>query len=356
VSAAGDPADMAVRASTLSRLTALTACAGPGPWERSDFLGAGWSRQQVDRAVSGGVLVRLRHGLYGVSSDVVSLDVVGDATEPPHGVAVVDPREARAILRRLSSRAVLSHETAAGLQGLWIPWPQRSGLHVTIPGQAERRDGALIVHASRLPEEFVTTVDGMRVTSAARTAIDLARGRRLPEALVAVDGALRRRVLDSGVGVDRAIRRRKHDARVEADARAELEAAAAVVWSWPGSRVVTQAIELCDLASESPFESWSRGWFALSSIPAARINEPVAGASGRMYFGDFVWPHARLIGEADGFAKYGLSAADQRSRLLEQRRRQDDLEAAGWRIVRWTTGESGAVVTARVRRALATQG
>jgi len=64
--------------------------------------------------------------LYGVSSDVVSLDVVGDATEPPHGVAVVDHREARAILRRLSPRAVLSHETAAARGSTGLAGPQHS--------------------------------------------------------------------------------------------------------------------------------------------------------------------------------------------------------------------------------------
>ncbi len=79
---------------------------------------------------------------------------------------------------------------------------------------------------------------------------------------------------------------------------------------------------------------------------------PVFGGSGRTYYGDFVWRRHRLIGEADGVGKYGDTAAAIRQALRAERARQADLEAGGWRVVRWVTGDPGRSVVARVGRAL----
>lgn len=79
---------------------------------------------------------------------------------------------------------------------------------------------------------------------------------------------------------------------------------------------------------------------------------PVFGGSGRTYYGDFVWRRHRLIGEADGVGKYGDTAAAIRQALRAERARQADLEAGGWRVARWVTGDPGRSVVARVGRAL----
>lgn len=274
--------------------------------------------------------------------DVPSADLVGRP----------DPARLRAHLDRLDPRASLSHESAATVYPLWVPWPGRSGVQVTIPGQAERRDEGLTVHGSRLPDQFVLNVHGMRVTSPARTAMDLGRGRSLPAAMVAVDGAARFLLGASDRDVAEAIRRRQLPQSTYDDASRLLEEAFAAVWSWPGTRVLRLALDLMDCASESSLESESRGYFVLAELPTPLIGWPVRGASGKLYFVDFLWKDAGVIGEADGFQKYGVSAEEQRRAYREQRRRQDDLEAAGWRFVRWATGEPGQVITARVGRAL----
>lgn len=135
----------------------------------------------------------------------------------------------------------------------------------------------------------------------------------------------------------------------------ELDAAFAVTWSWPGTRVVRTALDLADPASESPFESWSRGWILGSSLPLPEVNAEVVGASGRRYFGDFVWRSRRLIGEADGLGKYGSTPHEIRAAMKAERRRQADLEAAGWMFVRWMTGDSGPSFLWRLGRALDTR-
>jgi hypothetical protein len=169
--------------------------------------------------------------------------------------------------------------------------------------------------------------------------------------LVAVDGALRARVAALVPNATWALREGQVPEHVLVAARDELDEAFGVVWSWPGSRVVRQAIDLAEPASESPFESWSRGWMVAVGLPQPSVNVEIRGASGRRYYGDFVWPTRRVIGEADGVGKYG-SGQDMRSSLGAERRRQDDLEAAGWRVVRWVSGEPGRVVVARLARAL----
>jgi hypothetical protein len=227
-------------------------------------------------------------------------------------------------------------------------------VHATIPGQPDRRAVGLRVHASRLPEDFVTVDDGVRVTTIARTAIDLARGRSLPDALVAVDGAWRRLVHDQRPRAKEELRQRTVPVGVLAGVREELEEAFAVTWSWPGTRVVRAALDLADPVSESPFESWSRGWIIRAGLPTFEVNGAVVGASGRMYFGDFVWRASRLIGEADGVGKYGETALEIRAAMRAERDRQADLEAAGWTFVRWMSGTSGRSIVTRLCRELQT--
>jgi hypothetical protein len=211
----------------------------------------------------------------------------------------------RAAVRSLSSSAVLSDDSAAYLHGLWTPTPPTSVVHVTVPGQADRNDAGVRVHASRLPESCVTEVRGLRVTTVARTAVDLARGEDLPRALVAVDGAFRRLVRERVPGADAQLRERAVPLRVLEAVREQLYDAFTVVWSWPGSRVVRSAIELAEPASESPLESWSRGWIVRAGLPWPEVNGAVFGHSGHRYFGDFVWLRAASSVRRTGWRSTG---------------------------------------------------
>jgi hypothetical protein len=225
-------------------------------------------------------------------------------------------------------------------------------VELTVAGQPDRTDHGMRIHGSRLPDDCVTEVEGMRVTTIPRTGVDLARGGSLPEALVALDSAgLALALEDSAVspGSFRSVElRRELLDRV----RPQLEAAYDGVRTWPGTVVVRDALSLLDLGSESPFESRSRAWIIRAGLPAPVTGFPVRGASGRCFFADMAWPERRVLGEADGTGKYGRDEATIRTRLRAERERQRDLEDAGWTVVRWDSRETAKRVTARLARAL----
>jgi hypothetical protein len=321
-------------------LTVLGKAMGPGPWAVGDLHRLGLTRGQVRHALDTGLLVRLRRGLVGPR-----------AAHAPDGAP--DRALLLTALRAGGDSAALSHSSAAMPQRLWLPrGVDTSSVHVTVPGVPERHDGGVRVHGTRLRADLVHDVDGMRMTTPARTAVDLARGRRLPHALVSLDSAARLLALRHGL-TDRDLRDPRLRASAHAPVVATLIDAYRSLWGLPGTVVVREALPLVSLGSESPLESESRGWMLLEGLPAPVVCYHVQGRSGRWYVADFAWPDARVLGEADGAAKYGATGAAVARALREERARQHDLEAAGWAFVRWDARELPHSAMDRLRHALA---
>lgn len=334
----------------------LAGTLGPEVFHRSDAAAAGVSWSRLRTAVERGTVLRLSHDIYQVSH--------ADGDQPPGldpiGVPTLDLL--RALLDRLDPTAAVSHSTAASTMGLWIPWRWVDGLwHVIVPGEPERQDGRLRVHSRALGTGDVVMIDGVRITSPAVTAVLLARGRSLGDALVSLDSGLRALVAEraglwtpGGQGLDEPAPLRPHVRNREAVSLAteQLRKSYSGVFGWPGTRVVREALELVDPRSESPFESWSRSLMIGAGLPPAHIGYPVTGASGAEYWSDFAWPSQRLLGEADGWGKYGDDGPTMRSRVRAERLRQQDLEAAGWRVVRWDPRERWRSWIARLRAPL----
>lgn len=78
-----------------------------------------------------------------------------------------------AALRAIGDDAALSHITAAVHHGHW-PFDEPDLIHITVPRQVRSRDGIRVHTVSELAKESVTIWKGLRVTTPARTAIDLA--------------------------------------------------------------------------------------------------------------------------------------------------------------------------------------
>jgi hypothetical protein len=225
-------------------------------------------------------------------------------------------------------------------------------VHLTRPGAVRRTDHGMRVHDAALLAAEVAVVDGIAVTATARTGVDLARGRSLPQALLVLDGAARR-IAEQELGVPlRLLRDPGRREVVRQHVVALLDAALRPRAGWPGTLVVRRAIPLVDPASESPLESSSRGAMIEAGIPAPNLAYAVQGASGTWYVADFAWPEHGVLGEADGTAKYGATEEAVRRALRAERRRQRDLEDAGWVVVRWDSTESQTTYLTRLRRAL----
>lgn len=85
-------------------------------------------------------------------------------------------------------------------------------------------------------------------------------------------------------------------------------------------------------------ESLSRVTLWRLGLPAPELQIEIA-VRGHGYRCDFGWPEFRGVGEFDGKTKYadllrrGETAADV---VMREKRREANLRAAGWRVVRWT--------------------
>jgi hypothetical protein len=76
---------------------------------------------------------------------------------------------------------------------------------------------------------------------------------------------------------------------------------------------------------------------------------------GRIFRSDFCWPEEKVIGESDGWLKYsGDDAAAAAETVRAEKRREDALRRAGWRVARWDY--AGALGVDLLRHALVSAG
>jgi hypothetical protein len=326
---------MGSHAVTDSRLHELAEALGMGPWRLAEVEAMGWTRRQIRWAVDSGRLVRPSRGL------LAPVGVEGEALLVQRCLAA---------LAVAPSGSAVSHWTASELHGLWLPHGVDDLVHLTCPGIQDRDDHGVRFHGSALDARWVDDRHGIPAVVPERAAIDSARGRSFDQALVVLDSAARALVI-AEAGDDRVLRDPSRRAPYADRAREHLALAFGPVAGWPGTRVVARALPYVDPCSESPFESSSRGHILRSKIPLPEIAVPLRGASGKRYYADFLWRQHRLIGEADGWSKYQKGVAT-REALRAERERQRDLEAAGWRFVRWDPADAPRVVIARIAAAL----
>jgi very-short-patch-repair endonuclease len=115
----------------------------------------GFSTSAISRMVASGRLVRLYRGVYAVGHD--RLLVRG------HWLAAV---------LACGEEAVLSHREGATLSDL--RYCDRTRIDVTVPGRARHGQKGIQIHRVRhLHTDEMTEIDGIRVTTVARTLLDL---------------------------------------------------------------------------------------------------------------------------------------------------------------------------------------
>ena len=303
--------------------THLAQVFGSAPFSLDEAVGSGLTRDQVHRAVRVGTVRRLHPGVYAIPTP-------GDITDPTMPRAQQHALDsACGASHRLKGSAV-SHTSAALLLGLPIPRGEAGDAHVTHPGARARITSGVRIHSAALPPEHIMIRDGLRLTNPARTAVDIARMSTIPEALICLDAVLRR-TIEHTLYDATSLRLAVHDHSARQKAFAGVNSVITTQYRWTGVTSASSALRFADPAVESALESQSRGVLIAGGVPRPECGMPVTGASGRVYWVDMLWSQHGVIGECDGAVKY--TAPDV---LYREKLRQEDLERAGWRVVRWS--------------------
>lgn len=273
----------------------------------AELVERGVSRRRLETFVRSGELVRVRRGVYVARRDI------------PSGVAATEDRialRAKAAATGHRDGTVLSHVSALALHGLPVYDLDASRVTTTRQrsGSGTRAGDFAVCHSAHL-DGAITEVDGIPVTTVARTVVDVARQRRFSGALCAADAALKTGLCSL------------------ADLRDELDAAA----RRSGIAHARAVIDFADGQAESVLESISRLAVHRLRLPAPELQVELKLSSGRVARVDLFWKEFNLVGECDGVAKYGAERGVERVRevLEEEKERQIEIESDGFRVSRW---------------------
>lgn len=229
-----------------------------------------------------------------------------------------DPYYVHAMLAaHLAPSTIFSHRSAAVIWRLALAL--RDAIEVTTPAGVNGacrttrvNRAAVTAHRCIVPIADRTVIDGLPVTTLARTWVDLAAALDPLELIAAGDSALR-----AGMSLD--------------SLPGQIAAAR-------GRRGVSQArrcVGLLDARARSRPESRIRAALVLAGLPAPRVNEAIVDRDGTwLAEPDLHYPEARLILDFDG--------ADHASpeRMRRDARRILDLQRAGWEVRIYTTADA----------------
>jgi very-short-patch-repair endonuclease len=276
---------------------------------RQQLLEAGLTARMIFRRAAQQRLVRVHRGVYRIGP-VMSLHA----------------RDMAAVLA-CGADAVLSGWSAVRLWQLPSPPAALAQLRepgvvfVTVAGRdCGRRRGIRLRRVSVLHASEVTRRNGIPVTTAARTLLDMA-----------ADLAQHQLVRELERSVGQALRERL-------TTTAELESLLTRHPARRGAALLRQVTSGASAATRSQAEERMLALIRSARLPIPRVNQPVAG-----YIADFHWPAQRLVVEVDGFRYH-----TQRDRFESDRARDLDLTAIGIIVIRVTwrqlTEEASAVI------------
>jgi predicted transcriptional regulator of viral defense system len=272
------------------------AVAQNGVVTRAQLEEMGLSEEALLKRVARGRLHRICSGVYSLTPEVM--------TERGRFMAAV---------LACGPDAVLSHQTAAYLWGLVDSWEEP--IDVTAPNRRGRSPAGVAAHRDgSLQPIDKTSLHGIPCTSVARTLLDFA-GVEPERVRKAVAEAEVLRILDKPRlrALLKRSRRRRGVARL---------------------RLILDTIRPQNKRTRSELERLFLEMCARTTLPPPEVNVWLPAPDGRRYQADFLWRDARRIIEADSRRFH-----DTDSSFLSDRKRQQQLELAGWRVSRCTWEE-----------------
>jgi very-short-patch-repair endonuclease len=259
----------------------------------AQLIELGLTVRAADKRVATGRLHRIHYGVYAVGRSQLS-------------------RNGRfmAAVFACGSDAVLSHRSAAELWGLCTD--QRESIDVTAPGRRGRSPGGINAHRhGSLRPSDCTSVHGIPCTSVERTLLDFAGTAPIWELRKAVAEAEVLRILDHAAmrGLIRRSRGRRGVARL---------------------RLLLDELHPETKRTRSELERMFLRMCVAARLPRPEVNVSLDLGNGFLT-PDFLWRDAGLIVEADSRRFHDTHSAFQHDRRREQR-----LQLAGWRVSRCT--------------------
>jgi hypothetical protein len=247
--------------------------------------------------------------------------VFPDVYVPKDAVLTV-PELARAGWLWSHRQGVIAGLTASALHGAkWVD--VREPVELVWPNA--RRPRGLRTYDMRLCTDEFGELDGMRVTTPARTGFDIGRRGRLDAAVAYLDA------LGNATGL-------------------KVEEVIGIAMEHRGSRGLRQlgtVLELYDPGAASPKETWLRLLVIRAGYPRPRTQISVRSSDGRRrYYLDMGWEDLMLALEYDG-EQHRVDSVQ----YVYDIQRSEDLDEVGWTRLRVVKENSAADVLRRLERA-----
>jgi len=295
----------------------------PTAISRAALLAAGTTDSEIRRALRRGELLRLAPARFIRASAYADL-----------------PADQQYVLRITAAASrrdlVVSHASAAALHGLPLFGGATGLVHFTRNGRGgSSRTAERWVHAAELPPQHRVEVRGVRVTTPARTIVDVARGSKIATSIVAGDAALNRGLTT------------RHELRQMLDF---------AIWH-KGRPQACRAVAQLDGRSESPGESLVRLQLAQQGLSGAELQIEIRDEAGRFVARvDLGYLDHGVLIEFDGKVKYTAllrPGQDVTDAVLAEKTREERLTRLGWLVVRVSWADLGRpdVLAGRVRAA-----
>jgi hypothetical protein len=298
---------------------------------RRDLLAEGMTDTQIDCLVRAKGLYRVRYGAY------VPYDVWESCTaEDRHRL------RARAVLARAHEQTVLTHTSSLVERQVPLWGVSLDVVHTTRdrPERAGRRGADWVPHRGRLRPGDVEHLNGVAVSTAARSALELAT-------IVGVEAGL--------VAVNRLLHSR-HMTLAQFEAEMERHA------YWPGSLTANIVVRLADGRPESVGEDRFIYLAYKQALPRPEPQVEVHDESGRLVGRlDFAWPDLGVFLEFDGRSKYFRHRREgetlEEFLMREKAREEHVCQLTGWTCLRitWADLSRPERLAARIRAVLASR-
>lgn len=285
--------------------------------------------RSLSRRYARGELIRVRRGVYALKQEWISLapweryrqTVLAVNLELP------EPRfclNTAAVLWDLELLDVPSHVHLSGASRGHTGRSRPTTSAARMPSGFSGLEGLGSYGIARHGPQAAAAVSraGLLVTPLPETVVSVIARENFAAGTVLADHALGvRRTSGPGVGKD------------------ELLALADRLESGARRRWVAQVLEFAVTNSGSAGESLSRAQMHLLGFPAPLLQANFHIGGRFVARTDFFWPLFKLVGEFDGDAKYlrdeYLGDQTARQAVLAEKKREDKLRAAGFRVVRW---------------------